>query len=140
MLEIGSEFHQQSFSFGKNDFTNLLAADKRYVLSGRTALSVICYDLRDKKIGANICLPAYCCYSMIRPFLDANFDVGFYSYSKVSIQQALSKYDNFLVLDYFGFYNPNTLRLMLYLKSFHKNDLFSFLHKAIILGSLIESY
>ena len=101
MGEIGSEFFVGSSQKGKNEYISLVNYPKRYVLSGRTGLFLIANELKAKKI-LTIALPAYCCGSMVAPFVDAGFQITFYE--EYSIQEA----DAILLMDYFGFIKNET--------------------------------
>lgn len=102
MLEIGSEFMTDSFKRGKNEYCYLVNYPKRYVLSGRTGLYLIAQELLNGGISS-VALPAYCCGSMVAPFVDAGFSISFYSGDDLSRAKAV------LIMDYFGFLNSKTV-------------------------------
>ena len=56
-MEIGSEFSENSISFGENKYFSIVDYPKRYVLSGRTGLHLIAKEL--KASVENISLPNY---------------------------------------------------------------------------------
>lgn len=102
MMEIGSEFMENSFKRGKNEYCYLVNSPKRYVLSGRTGLFLIAEELINEGVSS-IALPAYCCGSMVAPFVDAGFKVSFYCVNDLPNTKAV------LIMDYFGFLNPETV-------------------------------
>ena len=73
MREIGSEFWISD--------KNIAPVNEReglFVLSGRTAIDLILQDIMRHKSARNVYMPAYCCDSMIAPFLQRNIRVDFY--------------------------------------------------------------
>lgn len=105
MKEMGSEFVSNSFKCGKNQYINLVDYPKRYVLSGRTGLYLIAQELKiDGELS--IALPAYCCSSMIYPFIEAGFTIEFYEENSLPISK------NVLIMDYFGFFSNSTLEFV----------------------------
>ncbi|OUQ14430.1 hypothetical protein B5E87_02810 [Massilimicrobiota sp. An142] len=113
MKEIGSEFMSNSFKYGKNQYINLVDYPKRYVLSGRTGLYLIAQELKIEG-EKSIALPAYCCSSMIFPFIESGFDIEFYSENSLPISK------NVLIMDYFGFSSKDTLKFVQYCKKQNK--------------------
>lgn len=107
--EIGSEFWDVPVS----DKANGIFPDyTQWYLSGRSALKAIIRNLKGER---TISLPSWCCDSMIKPFLDANFKINFYP---VVIKEGLFQEVDFgsdvlLVLDYFG-YKSNSPDLSAY--------------------------
>lgn len=102
--EIGSEFWDVPVSGQGND---LFDEQTRWFLSGRSALMQILSETRQTS-SKKAALPAWCCDSMILPFLDAGYSVSFYPvYPKNGgLTQELpdaNDYDVVLVMDYFGF-------------------------------------
>lgn len=117
MFEIGSEFWTSDTCNHCSDypFWNDWRGDKKFYLSGRTALEAIIRDiLRDYDIKTAY-LPSYCCHTMIEPFLRHGLKVEFYpvDYKDGSLHISCNdnKHDVTLVLDYFGFhgYAPESL-------------------------------
>ena len=102
MTEIGSEFMMDSCRKGKNEYCNLVDYHKRYVLSGRTGLYLIAQELTMEKISS-VALPAYCCGSMIAPFVTSKFEISFYSNLELPQTEAI------LIMDYFGFLSEKTI-------------------------------
>lgn len=99
MREIGSEF----WDIPVKDRNNSLFPEcTQWYLSGRSALKAIIDQLEDAK---SVALPAWCCDSMIQPFLDAGKDVCFYPvyWQNGLIQEINAKCDVLLIMDYFGY-------------------------------------
>ena len=86
--EIGSEF----WSVPQAKQNALLPEETQWFASGRSALKAILQENRFKTAA----LPAWCCDSMILPFLEEGIKVEFY-------QNELPKADVALVLEHFGF-------------------------------------
>ena len=98
MKEIGSEFWEK-YEPNTEEQENNVA----YLLSGRTALSFIIKDiLANSKIRTAL-LPAYCCDSMIVPFVENGIEVTFYEVDSDGVHyQKDVDCDVVLLLDYFG--------------------------------------
>ncbi len=100
MKEIGSEF----WSVPTTDRENaLFPKNVQWYLSGRSALRAILRELPNCRTAA---LPAWCCDSMIKPFLQAGMTVRFYPACAVAkgLRQKLAfDCDVLLVMDYFGY-------------------------------------
>ena len=120
IAEIGSEF------WIENVPERLLTErDGVYAISGRTAIDLILHDNQKKRPIRSVLMPAWCCDSMLAPFLDRNIDVRFYDVilgtqittneHELSIKYSLSSADleegtDILYLtNYFGY--ENTLPL-----------------------------
>lgn len=99
-IEIGSEFnfYDSENSEGINFFNG-----GHFVFCGRTAIEVIIQNTNIQKV----CIPSYCCDSMIEPFRKANIDVCFYNinyYDIIHINLNIPKdIDAILWCNYFGF-------------------------------------
>jgi len=100
--ELGSEFWIVKNSFAEKD--------KKYVLAGRTAIDLIIQDMiacggKHK----SVCLPAYCCESMLQPFIDRGIDIQFYdvTYEKGELKYYFNDQtaDILYVSNYFGYNN-----------------------------------
>lgn len=102
--EIGSEFNQGSNTTENNQYYSLIDAEKRFVLSGRTALNHIAKDFKAKRKKNKIAIPFYCCSTMIEPFLIEGFDISFY------ISKEIPESDIILIMDYFGFISDSTVK------------------------------
>jgi hypothetical protein len=100
--EIGSEFFTPSVPTGQEP-----APYEAYLLSGRTALAAILEDLAADRRVRRVLLPAYCCESMIEPFVGQGIEVQFYG---VGADGMAYPYDNdadaVLLIDYFGYVDP----------------------------------
>lgn len=102
LVEIGSEFwidaNAQSSLFNYH-----------YALSGRTAIDLILQDMMASRQGLNsVFMPAWCCESMIQPFIDRGLDVRFYDISsdKNGFHYVIDnhhKTDLLYVSNYFGY-------------------------------------
>lgn len=111
--EIGSEFWNAPLSGTSSLFSD---ANTQFVISGRTALDLTARDLIAEKKIKSICLPAYCCSSMITPFERMGLEIMFYDVYPTDngIHRNLSPKhgcDAVLLLDYFGFSQLETVEL-----------------------------
>ena len=63
------------------------------VLSGRTALELVARDLIAERKIRSVCLPAYCCDSMLFPFQRSGLELRFYDVlpSADGVQRMLSE-------------------------------------------------
>ena len=104
LKEIGSEFMADSYQKGVNRYRILCDRQfrRRYVLSGRTGLYMIAQELLAQGI-ADVALPAYCCASMVAPFVRAGVRVQFYEETVPCDAKAV------LVMDYFGYLREETV-------------------------------
>lgn len=104
--EIGSEFWDIPQSPAKND---LFPPHTGWFLSGRGALSAVLERLLAEHRVRNAGLPAWCCDSMIAPFLARGISVSFYPVfpdldgGLRCELSAVSDCDILLVMDYFGY-------------------------------------
>lgn len=119
MFEIGSEFwlSQEAVAGCAQPPWDSWPGTKQFLVSGRTALSVILDDIDRLEASSNgprlAYLPSYCCHTMIEPFLRHGMRVEFYPviFEDGELVQQIDphfKCDVILVLDYFGFscYRP----------------------------------
>ncbi|MDR2043952.1 MAG: hypothetical protein LBQ15_06215 [Clostridium sp.] len=74
MKEIGSEFWECT----DQGFMRTAAEASRYFLSGRTALEFLIRDMLQERRIKRMCLPSYCCYTMIEPFARHGLEIRFY--------------------------------------------------------------
>ena len=99
--EIGSEFwiehYPEKFSSERGGI---------YTISGRTAIDVILQDVLRKRLVNTVAMPAWCCDSMIAPFLAYGIEVRFYDYGHTDITYST---DIFYLTNYFGY--ENTLQI-----------------------------
>ncbi len=104
MREIGSEFW-----ISDNKIAPVSERDGLFVLSGRTAIDLILQDIMRHKSVRNVYMPAYCCDSMIVPFLQRNIRVDFYDMffdGKLNYKIDVDKNADILyVNNYFGYEN-----------------------------------
>ena len=93
----------------------------RGTLSGRVALDYIASQLVQNGL-MSVGLPSYCCHTMIEPFVSHGFKVFFYDVwtSAYGIRRYISDIDAcdvFLLLDYFGHVDEETMLISRELKS-----------------------
>ena len=99
MREIGSEFWEQYPAQEIHEIDSV-----KYLASGRTALDFIIKDALCEKTINTAFLPAYCCDSMIEPFVRNNIEVCFYKVNSDGISyDYYNNCDLVLIIDYFGF-------------------------------------
>lgn len=113
--EIGSEFEIEwppSHISDADDCTlrmfNPSGKDEVLLLSGRTAIDGICRDMRSSGRAGCVYMPAYCCSSMIAPFVKNGFSIEFYDVGfdgeKITYRVQYEKKVDILYLNnYFGF-------------------------------------
>lgn len=80
--EIGSEFWLAHDLTKNSDFRPLWTdwlGDKKFFLSGRTALDAVIRDIKLNRTVKSAYLPSYCCDSIIKPFVKNEIAVCFYS-------------------------------------------------------------
>ena len=103
--EIGSEFWSVPYQEQDNGF---FPEETCWFLSGRSALAGIIAEIQSKRKVNTVAMPAWCCDSMVKPFVDAGIDVRFYPVylENGEFKQALSQAegcDVVFLLDYFGY-------------------------------------
>ena len=97
--EIGSEFWNEEVK----------KEDKRFFLSGRTALDFIIKNILFEYPCVNsVLLPSYCCHTMIEPFVRNGIQVRFYDvfYDGVGLKIEIpepKKNEIFYLMKYFGY-------------------------------------
>lgn len=101
MKEIGSEF------WGSELNHRSIPINVPTYLSGRTALAAIIIDMMCRGVKS-VCIPDYCCESMIEPFLCQGMKVGFYPVcenkdSLFFLLDDIDNYDAVLLVNFFGF-------------------------------------
>ncbi len=114
--EIGSEFWIDT-----SPKELLSQRDGVYALSGRTAIDLIIQDILSNRHVRNVYMPAWCCDSMLAPFIRRNFQIHFYDirYSgklEYVIDDTLST-DIFYLTNYFGYENTIPLDQIRRIKS-----------------------
>ena len=105
MREIGSEFWNAPVGPGPNA---LFPPAVQWYASGRSALKAILRDIGPARTAA---LPAWCCDSIVTPFLDAGMEVRFYPVRRVQeglVQEIDTGCDILLAMDFFGFSSSRT--------------------------------
>ncbi len=105
-MEIGSEFCSDSSQTGINEYYDLCDMHKIFVLSGRTALYLIAEEIKSKT--SEVLLPAYCCSSMVAPFVSQGMTVFFYDPFDIDNVRVDGMLQAVLVMDYFGFASNKT--------------------------------
>lgn len=102
--ELGSEFCFETCLINRN-----VLSKETLVLSGRTAIDLIIQDIKKKRKLKSAYLPAYCCDSMIDPFIRNGIDVNLYDISFDGDLHYLideeKQTDVFYVNNYFGYEN-----------------------------------
>ncbi len=99
--EIGSEF------WIDNVPASMIAdRDGVYTISGRTAIDLILQDILKKRPVKGVAMPAWCCDSMIAPFLASGTQVKFYDICHTDITDDT---DIFYLTNYFGYKYSSTL-------------------------------
>lgn len=100
--EIGSEFWIKEYPK-----TPLIERDGVYVLSGRTAIDLVVQNIQKYKAIEHVYMPAWCCDSMLAPFVKRNFKIEFYDIafdSRIEYKiDASSHTDIFYLTNYFGY-------------------------------------
>lgn len=76
--EIGSEFWSDDWDKCNNNFFQQ-NSERKFFLSGRTALDYIIKDAKTEWCLDTIYLPSYCCHTMIDPFFTNGIAVKFYN-------------------------------------------------------------
>lgn len=99
--EIGSEFWIESIPERL-----LTERDGVYALSGRTAIDLILQEVLRQRPVKNVAMPAWCCDSMVAPFLTHGIEVVFYEGSD------LPHADIIYLTNYFGYENTQSLEVV----------------------------
>lgn len=98
-MEIGSEFWNVPVCPRKG---NIFPENTQWYQSGRGALRAVISRLHIRTAA----LPAWCCHTMIQPFLDAGIEVRFYPVypgQNQLVQELRMDCDALFVMDYFGY-------------------------------------
>ncbi len=97
--EIGSEFWDIETG---NEDNRLFLKSTQWYISGRSALQAIILDLKNCH---TVAMPSWCCDSMIKPFVDAGFEVLFYPvyWDETLKQEVCLDSDVLFLMDYFGY-------------------------------------
>ena len=92
------------------DFWNI-GKDRRFTLSGRTAIYFCLKNITCKRKIERAYVPSYCCDSMIEPFLEFGIEIEYYSvYYDGGLKYDIeikNNVDLFLAMNYFGYSNTN---------------------------------
>ena len=127
--EIGSEFWIESAPG-----MILSERDGVYCLSGRTAIDLILQDLCSKRLVRSVYMPAWCCDSMLEPFLNRDIKAEFYDVvfdGRIECRIDETKCtDIFYLTNYFGYENNPLLDIVKNMKE----------HGAIVLYDRTHSY
>jgi hypothetical protein len=95
--EIGSEF------WFDDDLPQAVSErDGSYVLSGRTAIDLILQNIVRRRQVRNVYMPAWCCDSILAPFLAHGTQIKFYDICRTD---STDYTDIFYVTNYFGYEN-----------------------------------
>ena len=123
-LEIGSEFWLE------DDLPQAISdRDGVYVLSGRTAIDLIIQDILKTKKIRNVYMPAWCCDSMIAPFVERGILVDWYDvHFDGQLQYLVDKHKQteiFYVTNYFGCENTIDISIIKHFKEISNSKCFS---------------
>lgn len=110
MKEIGSEFWECEVTQNMQASQTQYFAEWTFYMTGRTALYAILQDIKLPKTGQKLkaLLPAYCCHSMIMPFIESGFSTEFYDIGIMNLLEAsyeienIENFDVILLMNYFG--------------------------------------
>lgn len=90
--------------------------DGVYAISGRTAIDVILQDLKRTQKVRSVAMPAWCCDSMIAPFVNRGIQVNLYDLRFDGVLDYLvdekHRTDIFYVNNYFGYENTIDLKIV----------------------------
>ena len=100
--EIGSEFWDVPIT---DNNTFVFPENTSWFLSGRSALKTIIDEIEGKH---TVAMPSWCCDSMVKPFLEAGFEIHFYPvYFERGLKQEISlDSDVLFLMSYFGYTQP----------------------------------
>ncbi len=113
--EIGSEFWLEVVPE-----TLLKERNGVYALSGRTAIDLILQDILRQKAVKSVYMPAWCCDSMLAPFLDRGIRVDFYDlWADEGLHYDVDETavpDIFYLTNYFGYENTLSIEVVDFFK------------------------
>ncbi len=113
--EIGSEFWLEGIPE-----TLLKGRNGVYALSGRTAIDLILQDILRRKAVKSVYMPAWCCDSMLAPFLDRGIRVYFYDlWCDERLHYDVDETavpDIFYLTNYFGYENTLSIEIVDFFK------------------------
>lgn len=111
--ELGSDFWLDNLQDEDNSI---------FVLSGRTAIDLILQDIYAMDRDARrVYMPAWCCDSMLQPFVDRDIDIKMYNirYENGSLVYDIEEtfdVDIFYVTNYFGYDNTLSVDTIMHFK------------------------
>lgn len=139
MREIGSEF-----SLPQNLIPNLQAGSVNdplysnafFFSTGRAALYAILQKIKAQRQVKKACLPNYCCFSMVLPFIDSGIEVLYYDveFKNGSVEYKIdynADFDLFLSVSYFGFEVSNQDKIVEELKKQGKTVIEDITHRLL---------
>lgn len=104
-VRLGGNFEIDPLGFSlapSEAFSPLPAHYKLWLDTGRSALSVALRQIVDQGGKRKALLPAYICSSVIKPFLQMEFEIRFYSLTPSKEELAIEDGETLLFLHYFG--------------------------------------
>lgn len=138
MKEIGSEFW-----ISDEKLVPVSERDGLFVLSGRTAIDLILQDILKHRSVKNVYMPAYCCDSMIAPFLRLNIRVDFYDMffdGRLKYEIDADKNTDILyVSNYFGYENTLSEDMIRHFKAKGSIILYDRTHSYLIEDEYVTS-
>lgn len=138
MREIGSEFWLEREPVAISD-----DSDGCYVLSGRTAIDLIIQDIVRLKPVHTTYLPAWCCDSMVDPFLKRGIQVQLYDMSfdgKLHYHVDTDKQtDIFYVSNYFGYETTIDKEIILKFRSSGATIIYDKTHSFLMDNDVVEA-
>jgi hypothetical protein len=139
MREIGSEFWLE-----RDPAALFHERNGRYVLSGRTAIDLIIQDIIKSKPINKAYLPAWCCDSMVDPFLNRGIQVDFYDMSfdgnlHYNIDTDTPT-DIFYVSNYFGYETTVNKEIILHFKEKGATIIYDRTHSFLIDDEIEADY
>lgn len=114
--EIGSEFDWNSnVNFLKKSSNAMMYANKefcfwKYLRSGRDAFRYIARNFKNQ--SNYVLLPALCCISMTKPFIDEGYNIKYYKLTQsleIDIEDAKSKIKDNCIFIYMNFFSINAI-------------------------------
>lgn len=148
IFEIGSEFWTGSTPLDSSGVKQLLPVgqmDIRYTLCGRTALELVLRDAFLEHPVKKVYLPAYCCHTMIEPFVAKGVEVVFYDvyFTDTGIDCAFREdndCDMVFLMDYFGFRDGRTVQRAFNQRARGKRVIYDATHSVFCMGIDYSSF
>lgn len=119
-MEIGSEYwkYDGNLKCDNSEFWNL-GKDRKFLLSGRTAIFFCLRDILLEKNVKKAYLPSYSCTSMAQAFIDLGIEIEYYDvYFNEQLKYSIdleNDSDIFFAMNYFGYSETNMEK---YIKKF----------------------